>query len=258
MRNLLFTIQYKGSRYHGFQVQNNAVTVAQVFQDVLEQVTGARSDIKGCSRTDSGVHANMFCISLKTESAIPCQNMVRAFNVKLPPDISVLSCREVPLDFHARYCCRGKRYIYKIHNSPVRDAFSHQLVYEYPYFLDAEMLDRQARHFVGTYNFASFCAAKTSVIDMVRTITKCGVTRQGDVVTFFVEGDGFLYNMVRIMVGTLLAIAAGALPQGCIPQIIAAQNRSAAGATAPPWGLYLDKVFYDENDLSLKEPQMNH
>lgn len=258
MRNLLFTIQYQGSRYHGFQVQNNAVTVAQIFQDALEQVTGQRSDIKGCSRTDSGVHANMFCVSVKTESKIPCQNLVRAFNVKLPPDISVLGCREVPLEFHARYSCQGKRYIYKIHNSPIRDAFSHQLVYEYPYPLDAELLNCQAQDFVGTYDFSSFCAAKTSVKDTVRTITACGVERQGDSVTFFVEGDGFLYNMVRIMVGTLLQIGAGGLPQGSIPKIIGAKSRSAAGPTAPPWGLYLDKVFYPQNQLGLPgEEQAN-
>lgn len=107
-RNLLLTIRYQGTNYHGFQVQKNAVTVAQVLQDALESVLDAREDIKGCSRTDSGVHANMFCVSVKTNSKIPCQSLIRALNVKLPYDIAVTDCREVPLDFHARYDCKGK------------------------------------------------------------------------------------------------------------------------------------------------------
>ena len=129
-RNLLLTIRYQGTAYHGFQVQKNALTVAQVLQDALEAVLGRREDIKGCSRTDSGVHANMFCVSVRTESAIPCQSLVRALNVKLPCDIAVTDCRQVPDDFHARYSCIGKRYLYQINNSPVKDPFRWKQVYK--------------------------------------------------------------------------------------------------------------------------------
>lgn len=249
MRNLLLTISYLGTRYHGFQVQENAVTVAQTLQDAMERVMGNRDDIKGCSRTDSGVHAQMFCVSVKTECKIPCQNLVAALNNQLPPDISVRGCIEVPLDFHARYNCKGKRYEYRIHNAQSKDPFHYKAVYEYKYPLDVPMLDREAQDFVGTHDFSAFCAAKTSVTDMVRTIYRCGVVRQGEEVVFYVEGDGFLYNMVRIMVGTLLAIAGGSITPGSIPAILDSKNRSRAGATAPAWGLYLNRVFYDPNDF---------
>ena len=250
MRNLLLTLRYQGTNYHGFQVQKNAVAVAQVLQDALEKVLGCREDIKGCSRTDSGVHANMFCVSVKTHSAIPCQSLVRALNVKLPYDIAVTDCIEVPLDFHARYDCRGKRYVYQINNSPIKDPFSFRQVYDYRYPIDVQLCNRACQGFIGTHDFSSFCAANSSVEDHVRTITACGMVRQGDRVTFYVEGDGFLYNMVRIMVGTVLEVAAGQRSPDSIPQILQAKDRAAAGATAPAWGLYLDKVFYDETRLA--------
>ena len=123
-RNLLLTIRYQGPPTTAFRCRKNALTVAQVLQDALEAVLGRREDIKGCSRTDSGVHANMFCVSVRTESAIPCQSLVRALNVKLPCDIAVTDCRQVPDDFHARYSCTGKRYLYQINNSPVKDPFA--------------------------------------------------------------------------------------------------------------------------------------
>ncbi len=250
MRNLLLTISYLGTRYHGFQVQKNAITVAEVLQDAMEKVMGSRDDIKGCSRTDSGVHAEEFCVSVKTDCRIPCDSLVKALNVKLPPDVSVKACREVPEDFHARYDSRGKRYEYRIHNAPYKDPFRHKAVLEHSYHLDEELLDREAKSFIGTHDFSAFCAAGGSVEDKVRAIYDCGVVRRGEEVTFYVEGDGFLYNMVRIMVGTLLAVAAGSIPQGSIPRIIAGKDRNAAGATAPPWGLYLCKVFYDEKSNS--------
>ena len=187
----------------------------------------------------------MFCVSVKTNSKIPCQSLIRALNVKLPYDIAVTDCREVPLDFHARYDCKGKRYLYQINNSEIKNPFAYRLQYDYRYPIDVEKCNRECKYFIGTHDFSSFCAANSSVEDHVRTITNCGMTRNGDLVTFFVEGDGFLYNMVRIMVGTILEIAAGTKPEGCIPQILEQKDRSVAGATAPAWGLYLDQVFYD-------------
>lgn len=249
-RNLLLRIRYCGTAYHGFQVQKNAVTVAQTMQDALEAVLGKREDIKGCSRTDSGVHANMFYLNVKTQSKIPCASLVRALNVKLPHDIAVEECVPVRSDFHARYDCKGKRYIYKINNSEVKDPFAYRLMYDYRYPIDVQLCDRECKDFIGTYDFSSFCAANSSVEDHVRTVTGCGMTRCGREVIFYVEGDGFLYNMVRIMVGTILEIAAGIKAPGCIPDIIAGKDRSLAGATAPAWGLYLDRVFYDWESLN--------
>ena len=244
-RNLLVSLRYCGREYHGFQVQQNAQTVAQVFQEALWKILGQKVDIKGCSRTDSGVHANCFAVSFRTQSRIPCEGLVKALNCALPWDIAALGCREVPQDFHARYSSRGKRYLYRIHNHPVKDPFRWGMVWEYRYAMDLEKLNRACRDFVGRHDFTAFCAAGSSVEDRVRTIYGCGLLRQREDVVFWVEGDGFLYNMVRIMVGTLIDISAGSLPPGCIPDILQSRDRSRAGQTAPAAGLYLDQVFYD-------------
>ncbi|GAA6513768.1 tRNA pseudouridine(38-40) synthase TruA [Merdimmobilis hominis] len=255
MRNLLLTIRYKGTKYHGFQVQKNALAVATVFQDAVEAVFHQRLDIKGCSRTDTGVHANRFCVSLKTESTIPCDRLVKALNINLPWDVAVLACREVPLDFHARYNCKGKRYVYKILNSEIKDPFLEGLVHQHRYPLDVQELNRAAQDFVGTHDFSSFCSAGSKIEDMTRTIYAASVRREGDLVLFTVEGDGFLYNMVRIMAGTLIDISKGLIPPDGIPAVIAARDRERAGFTAPACGLYLDEVFYEEGEMALPSPE---
>ncbi len=244
-RNLLLTLRFVGTRYHGFQVQKNARSVCAVFQDGVEQVMGARLDVKGCSRTDAGVHAAMYCLSMEVEKPIPCDKLVLALNRYLPEDVAVTHCREVDFDFHARYSSTGKEYVYKLLNSRVRDPFSTDLVYRWGYPLEVEMLHRQARDLVGRHDFAAFQAAGSDVADTVRTIHSFGVERQGDLVLFTVRGDGFLYKMVRIMVGTLMNIGAGRLPQGCLPRILESRSRQQAGKTAPACGLYLNRVFYD-------------
>lgn len=244
MRNLLITISFDGTNYHGFQVQRNALSICEVFQDALESVIGERCDVKGCSRTDAGVHARMYCLSIKTDKGIPCEKLVLALNRALPEDIAVLNASEVDSGFHARYSCKGKQYVYKIHNSAIKTPFSPKLAYRYAYPLDADMLDREARDFLGTHDFTSFCSIKSDVEDTVRTITEASVKRCGDTVSFTVTGDGFLYNMVRIMTGTLIFIAAGKRERGSIPDIIAAKNRDRAGKTMPACGLYLNRVIY--------------
>lgn len=244
-RHLLLTIQYRGTRYHGFQVQKNALSVAQVLQDAVERVFGERLDVKGCSRTDAGVHANRFALTLRTNAAIPGAAVTRALNVNLPEDIAVLGCREVPEDFHPRYSCRGKRYVYKIWNSPVKNAFLSDLALHWKYPLDAARMDESARDFVGTHDYMAFCSAGGKKEDTIRTITETSVTRSGDLVEFSVTGSGFLYNMVRIMTGTLLEISRGGIAPDSIPAILESRSRAFAGPTVPPHGLYLDDVFYD-------------
>lgn len=244
MRNLLLTLSFDGSAYHGWQVQENAVTVQQALQDALEHICGVRDNIVGCSRTDSGVHANMYCCNLRTEHTIPCDRLVTALNAVLPRDIAVSNCEQVPFDFHARYDCASKEYIYKIWNSPNKNPFLYNYSLHYKYPLDAEMLDGQAKQYMGEYDFASFCAAGSSVTSTVRNVTNASVTRDGDMVVFTVEANGFLYNMVRIMVGTLIDISSGRIEKNSIADIIAAKDRGKAGFTAPPHGLYLNKVNY--------------
>lgn len=244
MRNLLFQISYNGANYHGYQVQNNAVTVSQTLQDGIEAVLKVREPITGCSRTDSRVHANCYYFNMKTEKKIPADKFVIALNNVLPPDIAVHSCREVPMDFHARYSCIGKEYLYKIWNSPVKNPFLEGLAYHHRYPLDEALLNKAAQEFVGTFDFRSFCAAGGKEMDTVRTIFSCGVQREGELVTFRVSGSGFLYHMVRIMVGTLLKVQEKNLPEGSIRQIILGCDRSLAGDTAKPEGLYLNRVSY--------------
>lgn len=246
LRNILITISYDGSKYHGWQIQHNAITVQEVFQNALYAVIGDKPDIKACSRTDSGVHAEMFCISTKISHPIPAIRLKAALNSHLPDSVVVLDVKEVPLDFHARYNAKGKRYIYRVLNRSERDPFYIGRALHYRYSLDAELLNKASKAYIGTHDFTSFCTLdKREKGDFVRTIFDFSVTRKGDIVEFTVEGNGFLYNMVRIMVGTLLSINEGKLAPDSISDIIKAESRDSAGPTAPPQGLYLNEVFYD-------------
>ena len=246
MRNLLLTLSYCGKNLHGWQIQDNALTVQEVFQNALYQIIHERPDIKGCSRTDSGVHANMYCVSMKIAHPITEDHLMMAMNRYLPDDVAVTDVRMVPDDFHARYSCKGKEYVYKVWNSRVRNPFMQGLVLHYRYEMDIEAMDREAQAFVGAHDFTSFCTLdKREKGDFTRTVKYFNIEREGDLVTFTVAADGFLYNMVRIMVGTLLAMNNGRIPFNTLPQIIEGENRKLAGPTAPSCGLYLNKVFYE-------------
>ena len=182
MKRLLITIKYDGTAYHGWQVQSNALSVQEEFQNTVEKVFGERLDVKGCSRTDSGVHANMYCLTLDTDMNISCEGAVMALNTKLPKDISAVDCREVSVDFHPRYDCKTKEYVYKLYNGKIRDPFLESYAYHYRYPLDVDYLNSQAQYFVGTHDFSGFCSVKSDVEDTVRTITKAEVKREGDMV----------------------------------------------------------------------------
>ena len=246
MARILLTLRYDGTAYHGWQVQPNGVTVQQVLQDAVEKVTGLRSGITGCSRTDAGVHADMFCCTFDSDTPLRGDKLCCALNYHLPRDVSVYDAREVEEDFHPRYHAKGKRYVYRIWNGsqrhPVYDKYA--LWLKKP--LDANYLNDVVKHYEGSHDFAAFCGAGSDLQGSTeRTIHSCTVTREGDVVLFTVEGDGFLYNMVRIMVGTLLEIAAGRLSSDAIPAILEGRDRTAAGPTAPAHALCLEKVFYE-------------
>lgn len=245
MRNLKITISYDGKDLHGWQIQQNAITVQEHFQNAVKSVIGYAPDIKGCSRTDTGVHAKMYVISMKTDHKIACDRLKSALNRYLPLSIVVTDVCEVDDDFHARYSCKGKRYIYKILNREVRDPFTEGYALHYRYNIDVDMLNKAAQAYVGTHDFTSFCTLdKREKGDFTRTVKSFSVYREGEFVYMSVEADGFLYNMVRIMVGTLLKIQQGKLSENSIPYIIKAENRKEAGPTAPACGLYLDEVFY--------------
>lgn len=244
MRRLLVTIRYDGSAYHGYQVQSNALTVQEVFQNAVQKVFGKRLDVKGCSRTDSGVHANMYCISFDTDMNISNESVILALNTYLPEDVAAYDCKEVDMDFHPRYNCKSKEYIYKIYNGKYRNPFYAKYALWYRWNIDAEYLNNEAQAFVGKYDYSGFCSIKSDVEDTVREIYFCKVWREDDFVYFKVCGDGFLYNMVRIMVGTLLFVSEGKIKSGELKSIILSKDRKKAGKTAPPQGLYLNNVSY--------------
>ena len=246
LRNLLLTLCYDGRRFHGWQIQQNAYSVQEALQTALSQIIGDGFDVKGCSRTDSGVHANMYCVSLKTAHPIPCVRLKAALNRWLPLSVAVTDCVEVGADFHARYSCKSKEYIYKIWNSEVRSPFLEGYALHYRYPLDAALLNEAAQAYVGRHDFTSFCTLDNREQgDMTREVKLFSVTRDGDMVTMRVEADGFLYNMVRIMVGTLLRIAQGKIPPDGIPAIMEKKDRKYAGPTAKACGLYLNRVYYE-------------
>lgn len=246
MTRVFLTLRYRGTAYHGWQVQPNGVTVQETLQNAIEAVTGVRSGVIGCSRTDAGVHAEKFCCTFDTESPLRGERLALALNAHLPFDMAVSEAKEVAADFHPRYDARGKRYVYRIWNGRQRNPFYEENAIHIAVPLDNRRMDAAAKAFLGTHDFAPFCAAGSSVEDTVRTVTCCDVSREGDLVTVTVEANGFLYNMVRIMVGTLLDMASGRLAENAIPTIFEQNERDAAGTTAPAKGLTLQDVFYDD------------
>ena len=247
---ILLKISFVGSSYCGWQAQNNGKTVQQTLTDAANKLFGFECDITGSSRTDSGVHANMFCATVckkkegSIETTIPVSNIPRAINCFLPDDISVFEATLVPDDFHARYSVKYKEYIYKMYTRPERDAFFSGRVWHIPKKLDVEAMNAAAKLFVGKHDFAAFMAQGSKITETERTVFEADVTRDGDMIIFRVSADGFLYNMVRIMAGTLVDVGEGRIKPCDIETIIRGLDRSCAGRTAPAQGLYLNKVVY--------------
>lgn len=244
MKNLKVMMAYRGTAYHGFQRQNNAITIQETVEECISRVMNVPTLINGCSRTDAGVHANQFCFSFFAQRDIPDRNFLRAVNGYLPPDISLLSCEQVSDDFHARFSCKSKEYVYLIHNSESKNPFAEDLQYHCRRPLDIDIMKRAAAYIIGEHNFRSFCSTDEYKENTVRTIYSLDIEKDKDLVKVLVKGDGFLYNMVRIIVGTLICVSEGKISADDIPDIIRAEDRIMAGRTAPAHGLYLNRVFY--------------
>lgn len=246
MQNYLIELSYIGTQYHGFQIQKNADTVQQRFQQALVTVLGFLPDIKGCSRTDTGVHAKCFCISFFTENPVDIRKFLRSINALLPDDIRVMSIREVSEGFHARYSCVSKTYEYLICNAQVMDPFLNGRALHYLGDFDCETVNSVLSVIEGTHDFSALCGIKGRKEDMTRTVFRCEVSREGSLITLTASADGFLYNMVRIIVGSAISAARGRLDSQKLNEILLSGERSLLCPTAPAHGLYLSKVEYNE------------
>lgn len=252
MRKILLTIAYNGAGYFGYQLQNDKPTVALALNVATKEAFGFECNVTGCSRTDSGVHALGFMATVEPKSendeiTVPIDKIPIALNIKLPNDVSVLEAKEVGADFHPRYDVKKKEYVYKIHDSKIPNPFYEKFVLEYGKEISNESIDRMnkaCKYFLGTHEFDAFMSVGSKIENTQRTVFDARVYRNGDIVEFSVTADGFLYNMVRIMVGTLLKIESGKLEPYSIKDIILSKDRALAGVTAKPDGLYLKKVYY--------------
>lgn len=245
MRNIALFLTYLGSAFHGWQVQKDQVTVAGTLEDATARVVGHGVHITGCGRTDAGVHARVYVANFRTSSTIPCDRLPYALNTHLPADIVVTQAMEVSEGFNAIGSCVRKEYTYLIYNSRIRDPFYVNRAWFYPRHLDEAVMQAAADQFVGTHDFAAVRSVGTDVKSTVRTVYDYRVRREGNLIALSVSANGFLYNMARAMAGTVVYAAEGKFPPAAIGAILDAGNRTAAGPTVPPGGLYLTHLWYD-------------
>ncbi len=244
MKRILLTISYDGTAYHGWQVQPNALTVQAVMCEALAKILKTQVSVTGTSRTDAGVHAKEFTCHFDCEDSIPNEAFLRGLNSVLPPDIAVTGCRQVSSDFHARYNAKGKTYCYRIYNSNKKDPFKSRYAWQIERPLSVEKMNAFAKEIIGKHDFYAFSSSGRSVTDTVRTISECYVTKNGEDISLTVTADGFLYNMVRIIAGTAVAVSDDKIKADDILDILSSKQRERAGVTAPAQGLFLEKVHY--------------
>lgn len=246
MRRIGLVVAYDGTNYCGWQVQQNGVTIQGVLNETLSKVLGEKIEVMGASRTDAGVHALGNVAVFDTNTRIPADKIAFAINQWLPEDIRIQLSEEVEADFHPRYCDSEKTYEYRILNRTFQVPTERLYSYFYHYDLDEKKMQEATSYLIGRHDFASFCGAKAQVKSTIRTITGISVWRDGDIITIRVSGEGFLYNMVRIIAGTLIEIGNGQYPPERMKEILDSCDREAAGPTAPAHGLTLMGIeFFD-------------
>ena len=238
-------VAYDGTNYKGWQVQPNGITIEEVLNKKLTELLGEEITVTGASRTDSGVHSLGNVAVFDTNTRMPAEKISFALNQRLPEDIVVQDSCEVPEDWHPRYQNSRKTYEYRILNRTFRMPSRRFDTYFYYHPLDVGKMQKAASYLVGEHDFKSFCAIGAQVKTTVRTVYACDVLKEGDIITIRVTGNGFLYNMVRIIAGTLIQVGGGAVPPERIPEILAAQERSAAGPTAPAQGLTMMGITFE-------------
>ncbi len=244
---ILLTLAYKGTAFSGFGVQPNKRTVQGTVQDAIERIYGKRLPVVGCSRTDAGVHARDYKLTFSPGTntpQIPCVRIPGALNAALPEDIVVMQAEYVPDSFHVRHDVYEKEYEYLLYDSGIPSPFYTDTAYHYRHPVHAELLNGAAQAFLGTHDFRGFMASGSDIADTHRTVRSVSVFRSSDLVHIRISADGFLYNMVRIFVGTLLFVNEGKILASDLPAIIDAADRSRAGMTVPAHGLYLNRVTF--------------
>lgn len=246
MRNIALFLTYEGTAYHGWQMQKGLPTVQQTLEKAISMIVGHAVHVTGCGRTDAGVHAKHYVANFRTESTIPADRLPYALNTHLPADVVVTKAFDVHDDFNAIGSCARKEYTYTIYNSRVRDPFYVNRAWFYPRHLDEKVMHEAAQQFVGTHDFAAVRSVGTDVKSTVRTVYYFNVERQGDLIILKVCANGFLYNMARAMVGTVVYAAEGKIRPNEIGAILNAGNRTAAGPTVPAGGLYMTNLWYND------------
>ena len=245
MKRIKLTIAYDGTNYCGWQIQPNGITVEEVLNKAICKLTGEEIAVIGASRTDSGVHAMGQVAVFDTETTIPAEKIGMALNQRLPEDIVILKSEEVSPDFHPRYCDCSKTYEYHIINTRIPIPTERLTNYFVSYNLNIDHMRQAASYLVGEHDFASFCNVRTDVESTVRTIYSLDILTDGNKITIRITGNGFLYNMVRIIVGTLIRVGRGFYTPEKVKEILEAKDRKAAGVTAPAHGLILKEIHYD-------------
>ncbi len=244
VRNIKIIIEYDGTNYSGWQRQNNAITIQEKIEHAIYAITGEETQITGSSRTDAGVHARGYTGNFYTNSVISAEKFIGAINSKLPLDIVILNCFEVPHEFHSRYNSTGKLYSYSIINRRESVAVGRNYMYHHKRILDVVAMKLATQYFMGTHDFSAFKNLGSSAKTSVRTITRLDIIKNGDLIEIYISADGFLYNMARIIVGALIRVGEGKIKPIEIKNIIGSKQRAKAGKSAPACGLCLQEVFY--------------
>ena len=257
MRNIALFLTYEGTAYHGWQMQKNISTVQETMEKAIAMVVGHSVHVTGCGRTDAGVHAKCYVANFRTTSTIPCDRLPYALNTHLPADVVVTKAFDVHENFNAIGSCARKEYTYCIYNSRIKDPFHVNRAWFYPKHLDEKIMQEAAQQFVGTHDFAAVRSVGTDVKSTVRTVYYYNVERKGDRIYIRVCADGFLYNMVRSIAGTLMYCGVGKIAPEAIPAILASGDREQAGPTAPACGLYMSALTYNMEALDGRANETN-
>ena len=245
MRNIALRLKYDGTDFHGWQIQKELRTVQGELAAAISRLSGEKVTVTGCGRTDAGVHAANYCANFKSEMTVPLDKIPLALNAQLPDDIAVVRAVEAEEDFNAILSCVKKEYTYTVVNSRQRDPFLRNRAYFYHPPLDENVMKAAAEQFEGTHDFAAVRSVGTETKTTVRTVHWCRVERDGDVIRMRICADGFLYNMVRAIMGTLIYCSEGKIAPGDIPALLEAGDRRLTGPTVPPQGLFLSRIWYE-------------